>query len=169
MIRVGAHRSLVWLLHSDPRSEQIVFLLVAECLRPNYCPCENMAICPALRPRTFRFLFTLPYILRPISATCFTPNGTDRNALSDTNGETWFQPCETGNGYSMCCATSRSKFPDDCRSDGLCHNQAASLVWRESCTDPTWQSPSCIKLCITGTSEWLPELGVTIAFSDNIS
>jgi hypothetical protein len=25
------------------------------------------------------------------------------------------------------------------------------VIWRESCTDPTWKDPACIKLFVNGT------------------
>ncbi|KAH9909135.1 hypothetical protein F4778DRAFT_793154 [Xylariomycetidae sp. FL2044] len=41
---------------------------------------------------------------------------------------------------------------DACGSDstyGLC-GVTGSQLWRESCTDPTWESPACLKLCVDG-------------------
>ncbi|KAL9043689.1 MAG: hypothetical protein Q9214_003133 [Letrouitia sp. 1 TL-2023] len=54
----------------------------------------------------------------------------------------------------MCCATFRQA-ADQCLKSGLCSNTATgpNLTWRESCTDPTWKSPSCVKLCDTGIDE----------------
>ncbi|KAL8781663.1 MAG: hypothetical protein Q9213_005905 [Squamulea squamosa] len=51
----------------------------------------------------------------------------------------------------MCCATKNREIPDTPRKDGLCQN--GNVTWRESCTDPTWTSPSCVKLCITGITD----------------
>ncbi|KAL8861908.1 MAG: hypothetical protein Q9178_001777 [Gyalolechia marmorata] len=50
----------------------------------------------------------------------------------------------------MCCGTNNRAVPDTPRKDGLCQNGVT--IWRESCTDPTWKSPSCVKLCIDGIS-----------------
>ncbi|KAF6843234.1 hypothetical protein CMUS01_02277 [Colletotrichum musicola] len=74
---------------------------------------------------------------------CFVPNGTNRHAL--TNAKDYkYEPCED-NGHSMCCNTVSG---DKCQPNGLCWNEGGRLTWRESCTDPTWQSPKCLKLCI---------------------
>jgi len=57
----------------------------------------------------------------------------------------------------MCCAI-QNRDPvsiDVCGKNGLCGNGLISNTsfWRESCTDPTWQSESCLKLCITGLGD----------------
>ena len=86
-----------------------------------------------------------------VSATCYYPNGT----ADSTRGQS---PCHTGNGlHSMCCwmdttDTPTHPAPDSCRSDGLCVPADNQGLWRNTCTDPTWQDPACVKLCITGTS-----------------
>jgi hypothetical protein len=51
--------------------------------------------------------------------------------------------------HSMCCRTNDTT-PDNCRPDGLCQDtiETQRLVWRESCTDPTWRAAECLKLCI---------------------
>lgn len=74
---------------------------------------------------------------------CFVPNGTNRDALTDVRNNKYV-PCE-GGGHSMCCNTASG---DKCQPNGLCWNEGARLTWRESCTDPTWQSPKCLKLCV---------------------
>lgn len=79
-------------------------------------------------------------------ATCYFPNGTDRNA--GRNGEP-FQPCNPGDEHSMCCGLNLN-VKEQCRSDGLCFAPSDSNVWRDACTDPTWKSPSCIRLCVFG-------------------
>lgn len=76
-------------------------------------------------------------------AACFFPNGSDRNA---EYGSELYQPCNRSAEHSMCC---RAK-DHTCRSDGLCFDAWSSLVWRESCTDPTWNSSACVKLCTSG-------------------
>lgn len=50
----------------------------------------------------------------------------------------------------MCCRTNDNNYPDICRTDGLCQETEQDVIWRESCTDPTWQSPQCLRLCIDG-------------------
>ncbi|KAI4222344.1 MAG: hypothetical protein LQ349_007648 [Xanthoria aureola] len=71
---------------------------------------------------------------------CYYPNGTDRN--EGFRRDTYF-PINPGDDFSMCC----SHLGDKPRSDGLCANADGSVIWRESCTDRTWSSPKCIKLC----------------------
>lgn len=93
------------------------------------------------------------HILTLVSANCYLPNGTDRNSiLWDSHGID-YQPSGFGSsldGFQMCCATNNRATPDMPRKDGLC--QSPDTIWRESCTDPTWKSPSCVKLCIDGIS-----------------
>lgn len=73
-------------------------------------------------------------------AACYFPNGSDRNAEYDSEV---YQPCNRSAEHSMCCRANDHK----CRSDGLCYDAWTRLVWRESCTDPTWNSSACVKLC----------------------
>ena len=93
----------------------------------------------------------LLHIVAFSSANCFLPNGTDRNTiLWDSHGID-YQPSGYGSpadDFQMCCATNNRETPDLPRKDGLCNDLAG--IWRESCTDPTWKSPSCVKLCIDG-------------------
>jgi hypothetical protein len=55
----------------------------------------------------------------------------------------------------MCCKTAGG-FNDVCTNDGLCsrpHNPTLGEdqgVLRSTCTDPSWESPSCVQLCTTG-------------------
>jgi len=54
----------------------------------------------------------------------------------------------------MCCVIGFGKDiseADFCRPDGLCYNPNHDQYWRESCTDPSWQHPACIKLFMNGT------------------
>ncbi|PMD18304.1 hypothetical protein NA56DRAFT_751593 [Hyaloscypha hepaticicola] len=81
-----------------------------------------------------------------VSANSYDPNGDNRNGNS--TGTPLYQPCLPGDSASMCCRVDAS---DQCRSDGLCFD--GTNLWRESCTDPTWASPSCIKLCVNGMDE----------------
>ncbi|KAL0934905.1 uncharacterized protein CTRU02_209496 [Colletotrichum truncatum] len=74
---------------------------------------------------------------------CFVPNGTNRHALTNANIQK-YAACEN-NGHSMCCNVAG----DRCQPNGLCWNEEHKQLWRESCTDPTWQSHKCLKLCIS--------------------
>lgn len=99
---------------------------------------------------------TLSHLVALVSANCFLPNSTDRNTIWDAHGSD-YQPIGFGSStdnFQMCCATNGRAVPDIPRKDGLCQNNIA--IWRESCTDPTWKSPSCIKLCIDGISTSTP-------------
>jgi len=66
-----------------------------------------------------------------------------------------YAPCDNAVPVSMCCAIGPGRVADGtadtCIPGGLCYNQGANLYWRESCTDPTWASPACIKLFVNGT------------------
>lgn len=80
-------------------------------------------------------------------SSCFVPNTTARHLLDNGVNDT-YRPCSPlSEGHSMCCNTQPG---DQCRDDGLCLNPRLGFLWRESCTDPTWQSPRCLKLCING-------------------
>lgn len=85
------------------------------------------------------------------SATCYYPNGSDANAYLPQDE---YQSSDGGDKFSMCCALNKSR-PNLCRSDGLCQSTIDQFIWRESCTDPYWKSPSCIKLCVHGTGKSL--------------
>lgn len=59
----------------------------------------------------------------------------------------------------MCCALdATSVFLNDdsgtiCRNNGLCISTNGLKISRTACTDQTWQSPECIKLCFNGTDQ----------------
>ncbi|PQE10499.1 Transmembrane alpha-helix domain protein [Rutstroemia sp. NJR-2017a BBW] len=64
-----------------------------------------------------------------------------------------YKPCNGSAPVSMCCllgyGTSHNG-GDQCGSGstyGLC-GVTGTQLWRESCTDQTWQSPVCLKLCV---------------------
>ena len=99
--------------------------------------------CPARNP-WLRGLIALLFVADTVTAACYYPNGTDRNAgiTSDT-----YSPINPEDDVSMCCSNNG----DQPRPDGLCMNLLGTIIWRESCTDKTWTSPKCIKLC-AGTS-----------------
>ncbi|KAL8991591.1 MAG: hypothetical protein Q9169_007826 [Polycauliona sp. 2 TL-2023] len=80
------------------------------------------------------------FLVDTVTAACYLPNGVDRN--KDLPRDT-YRPVNPGDDVSMCC----SRLGDKPRPDGLCENKDGTIIWRESCTDRTWQSPKCIKLC----------------------
>jgi len=76
--------------------------------------------------------------------TCYSPGGDNRNGPYDTPSNSTYLPCNPTDGTaSMCCATH-----DTCMPNGLCWNNAYHCWWRESCTDPDFTDPNCVKLFI---------------------
>ncbi|OAL26438.1 hypothetical protein AYO20_10106 [Fonsecaea nubica] len=76
------------------------------------------------------------------SKTCYTPAGEDTNGPYSTPQNSTYQPCNPTDGtVSMCCASW-----DTCMPNGLCWNEAYHIWWRESCTDPDFTDPNCVKL-----------------------
>ncbi|KAL8947426.1 MAG: hypothetical protein Q9222_006294 [Ikaeria aurantiellina] len=55
----------------------------------------------------------------------------------------------------MCCALDST---DTCRGDGLCDSTWDNNIWRDFCTDPTWQAPDCLKICLVGSENQI-EMG----------
>ena len=92
-------------------------------------------------------LLTILYF-QDASANCYLPNGTDRNVIANATEDN-YQPC-SNDGFSMCCRLwpLGDQTVDVCRSNGLCYNPGVGIIWRESCTDQTWKSPNCLKLCV---------------------
>jgi len=83
--------------------------------------------------------------IRLSQAQCYYPNGT-------LNPSSEYSLCNTGT-TQMCCAQNRQN-PDSCSKSGICfggtNDDGSRALWRESCTDPTWKSPNCLKLCVYG-------------------
>ncbi|KAF4823225.1 hypothetical protein CGCSCA5_v001816 [Colletotrichum siamense] len=97
-----------------------------------------------MRRAPFIFLAAVTAGITAVHGTCFVPNGTNRNDINDSHFDT-YEPC-VSSGHSMCCNV---KGGDSCKANGLCWNNVYSKFWRESCTDPTWESPKCLQLCIS--------------------
>jgi hypothetical protein len=89
------------------------------------------------------------------SAACYTPEGLDRNAMFNASEGYLYAPCNNVAAVSMCCAIGPGRIADGnadtCIPGGLCYNPGSDIYWRESCTDPTWEDPACIKLFVNGT------------------
>lgn len=67
------------------------------------------------------------------SAHCLFPQG---------NLDTLGTPCNPNAQYSSCCN------PEDiCLSNGLCFNTSQGIIYRLSCTDPSW-GLSCAQYCL---------------------
>lgn len=95
-------------------------------------------------------IFSFALNTSKVLAACFFPDGTDANIFHPHDV---YLPCISGDPTSMCCALNRTRAPDKCRSDGLCLSTWDSNLWRESCSDYSWKSPKCIKLCSNRTGE----------------
>ena len=97
-------------------------------------------------PYNLLFLLLTSLTLLPsVTASCYFPNGTDQNAGEQADQGIVYTPCNSHAENSMCCAPW-----DTCTSDGLCKSGYDGNTWRDSCTDPTWKSPACVKLCVSG-------------------
>lgn len=96
------------------------------------------------------FLFGLFYSICCLdhNSPCYYPNGTDSKfsiVVQSPDGDI-FKPCFPGNdGHSMCCRPT-----DKCTHDGTCESPFDGLHWRGTCSDPSWKSQDCLKLCING-------------------
>ena len=73
-------------------------------------------------------------IAATVTADCYDPAGQDESPF--------WSPCPI-TGTKMCCAFGNG---DLCTAGGLCLN--GGRYWRDGCTDPTWQDPGCVKLCL---------------------
>lgn len=156
----------MWFVHRDvspPSSHCLRGILVERA--SEYSPTSSHLLKPAIEDRESHQLVKMPQpravlsliILSTFAATslavgtdCFVPNGTDRNEGTDVSpGSVAYVPCDQRAPFSMCCRYGG----DDCLPNGLCQGHASDgsePIWRESCTDPTWTSPYCLKLCLTG-------------------
>ncbi|CAD6446152.1 7fc5f4b0-6a8d-467a-bfba-76adbaad6734-CDS [Sclerotinia trifoliorum] len=79
-----------------------------------------------------------------LRAQCYSYTGVEMDST--------YIPCNGSVPVSMCCrlGVTDNNGGDKCGSGsayGLCGITVAQL-WRESCTDKTWQSPLCLKLCV---------------------
>ncbi|KAA6406787.1 MAG: hypothetical protein FRX48_09511 [Lasallia pustulata] len=119
-----------------------------------------------LRPLSLHGLCLVILLALPrVNSQCYFPNRT-QNTNSD------YQPCPpAAQGLaSMCCATNRTSNPDTCHPNGLCegHGEVGAgfdpeaPYYRESCTDKSWNSTYCLKLCIGAASDGsTPDVSVT--------
>ncbi|KAF3308191.1 hypothetical protein TWF173_001659 [Orbilia oligospora] len=108
----------------------------------------RQAINPVLLSFLFSFSFyTVARTKASDTPRCYYPDGRLRNSTD-------YQPCNNVVGqHSMCCAlANRGSGGDLCLPNGLCSAFTAdgsqTALWRESCTDPTWEDPACLKICL---------------------
>ena len=86
---------------------------------------------------------------------CYRPSGVD---VQSTTSDHYFRCSSSATDVSMCCNESDG---DKCSPEGLCSKKGdpEDKFWRVGCSDQTWQSDECLKLCISGnTSKYLPML-----------
>ncbi|KAF3085637.1 hypothetical protein TWF569_008367 [Orbilia oligospora] len=101
----------------------------------------------------FLVRLTVGQIEVPNTPRCYFPDGSLRNSTD-------YQPCNNVRGqHSMCCAiANRGSSADICLSNGLCSGATADgesrALWREGCTDPTWEDPACLKICLKKGSKY---------------
>ncbi|KAF1993973.1 hypothetical protein P154DRAFT_625045 [Amniculicola lignicola CBS 123094] len=88
------------------------------------------------------FYLLLSLAVGHVQANCYDPSGADANAW---RAQWVYQPC-WGGRVAMCCRQTDIN-PDDCRDDGLCYQPTTGKIWRIACTDQSWQSEHCLKLC----------------------
>jgi hypothetical protein len=86
--------------------------------------------------------FIAAFVVAGVSATCYTQDGTPEDSI--------YTSCNQNVEFSMCCRTQEVNGDpaDTCLPNGLCMNNQGvnkTTYWRESCTDPTWKSPYCLK------------------------
>ena len=100
-------------------------------------------------------------------AKCYFPNGKEMSMP----GVIFFECDSSSQEHTMCCGKG-----DECRPDGLCDSNWYGQVFRNGCSDPTWKSPSCVKLCDSGfldVSVWNGEVkdlsnsGVPVTLCDD--
>lgn len=96
-------------------------------------------------------MFSLPHIivlssfLSYTTATCWFPDG---KTIADT-----YITCNTtkNEAQSACCDAG-----DPCSTNGFCMGNAG-FAYRGGCTDSTWESPSCAKVCKSGEHSHMRE------------
>lgn len=112
-----------------------------------FCRPEGLHLFPLLS-----FCLVVLFALPQVHSQCYFPNTT-------LNSHPDYQPCPPviQGSVSMCCATNRTTDPETCLPNGLCGGRGGKdagdnvedLYWRESCTDKSWKSTYCLKLCTT--------------------
>ena len=110
-----------------------------------------------VRAMSVYILLLLSLVSRSVLAIdCYRPNG-------DLITDPAYEACNRRNaedaGGSMCCALNRTSYPDQCLSNGLCGG--GGNLFRDGCTDPTWKSPLCLKLCVEGFGESGTAIGIS--------
>lgn len=102
--------------------------------------------------RLFVLVFCFGILCSLGHAACYYPNGI---AMGEVDRIFNYTLCDSNTEFSMCCAAGNT-----CRPDGLCFTDSTELIYRKGCTDPTWASPSCVKLCYNGIGALISDLCV---------
>ncbi len=93
----------------------------------------------------FLVIYFVVGIVAQSSQTCYSPN---RTPVSDDS------PCRVteSNQFSACCNRK-----DICLDNHLCLPQGgdSSVIYRGTCTNPSWQSDDCAQYCQDGVSRSL--------------
>lgn len=96
-------------------------------------------------PKTCKLLLSAGFLLLRApwfvhGQNCYYPNG-DLAATDD-------HPCSS-DGHSTCCPLNWQ-----CLSNGLCYLENEGYLGRYTCTDSTWESDNCPKICLHGMSPY---------------
>lgn len=95
------------------------------------------------------FIVSLIFTSQTLAA-CYWPNGTSAIAVEDDRIR---RPCNNTGANSMCCFLEGTSTPDTCTPEGLCLPSDNIELWRDTCTNATWQDPACLQLCTRGQSQ----------------
>ena len=103
-------------------------------------------LCPRqliLKMRLFVFIISLACTLATTRAVdCFSADGQLAKGA---------KPCNPTAAHSHCCRDA-----DVCLTNGLCFSSGLGAVVRRSCTDRSWNSTACPRVCTTGKLEDIP-------------
>jgi len=96
------------------------------------CPCQLI-----LKMRLFVFIVSLACTLATTRAVdCFSADGQLAKGA---------KPCNPTAAHSHCCRDA-----DVCLTNGLCFSSGLGAVVRRSCTDRSWNSTACPRVCTAG-------------------
>lgn len=76
---------------------------------------------------------------------CYAPDGI-------TQADDRFLPCIGFDGVNSMCCRLNDTYPDTCLENGLCQWTSSNSLWRDYCTDKTWNSPNCLSKTICGAA-----------------
>jgi len=129
---------------------------------PNYPGDWNTTVFTLL---SFVLLLQSTKVEAILSTNCFFPNGTDRNTGTPNGIANVFTVCDNTADVSMCCALERQNYTNTCLGSpatGICQESVNGVYIREACSDQTWTSPKCLKLCVDGNGKHSPGIVVCL-------